>query len=340
MKKALALAAIAALSAASAQTLSGAGASFPFPLYSKMFAEYRSATGVTVNYQSVGSGSGQRQILERTVDFAGSDNPMSNEQLAAAPGPLLHVPTAIGAVVPVYNIPGVTTTLRFDGPLLADIFLGRVRLWNDARVRQLNPNVNLPALPITVARRADGSGTTFVWTDYLSRVSSQWRSQVGVANSVQWPVGIAGRGNDGVANLVQNTPGAIGYVELAFAKQNNLPTGQVRNRVGNFVTASAQTASLSAQGAVIPPDTRVSIVNSIHPQSWPISSFTYVIFYREQNYGGRTRAQATALRNLLAWMVTAGQQYNAPLDYAPLPEGVVNRARAIILSMTFGGQRL
>ncbi|MDL2344592.1 phosphate ABC transporter substrate-binding protein PstS [Deinococcus sp. MIMF12] len=336
----LALVTTATASQAAAQTITGAGASFPYPLYSKMFAEYRKSTGVSVNYQSVGSGAGQKQITERTVDFAGSDNPMTDEAMRAAPGRLLHVPTAIGAVVPAYNVPGVTQPLKFTGRVLADIYLGKIRTWNDRAITALNPGVTLPGLPITAVRRSDGSGTTYVFADYLSKVSNEWKTRVGVGNSLQWPTGTGAKGNDGVAGVVKSTPGAIGYVELVYAKQNKLPYGSVRNRAGKDVLADNGPASAAAQGVVIPADTRVSLTNSANRDAYPITSFTYVIFYREQRYGGRTQAQARALKNLLGWMVTSGQAYNEALDYAKLPSAVASKARNLIGSMTYGGGKL
>lgn len=336
----LALVTTATASQAAAQTITGAGASFPYPLYSKMFAEYRKDTGVSVNYQSVGSGAGQKQITERTVDFAGSDNPMSDEAMKAAPGKLLHVPTAIGAVVPAYNVPGVTQPLKFTGRVLADIYLGKIRTWNDKAIAALNPGVTLPGLPITAVRRSDGSGTTYVFADYLSKVSNEWKNKVGVGNSLQWPTGTGAKGNDGVAGVVKSTPGAIGYVELVYAKQNKLPFGSVRNRAGKDVLADNGPASAAAQGVVIPADTRVSLTNSANRDAYPIASFTYVIFYGEQKYGNRTQAQAKALKNLLGWMVTSGQAYNEGLDYAKLPSAVATKARNIIGSMTYGGKKL
>ncbi|WP_019588202.1 phosphate ABC transporter substrate-binding protein PstS [Deinococcus apachensis] len=326
---------------AAAQTsLTGAGASFPYPLYSKMFAEYKDATGVNVNYQSVGSGAGQKQILERTVDFAGSDNPMSDETLKTAPAALLHVPTAIGAVVPAYNLPGVTQPLKFTGRVLADIYLGKIKTWNDKAIAALNPGVTIPPLPITVARRSDGSGTTYVFSDYLSKVSNEWKSKVGVGNSLQWPVGTGAKGNDGVAGVVKSTPGAIGYVELVYAKQNKLPFGSVQNRAGKFVLADNGPAAAAALGVVIPKDTRVSLTNSANANAYPIASFTYVIFYQDQKYGNRTEGQAKALKNLLSWMVTTGQGYNEGLDYAKLPANVVTKVKGIINSITYGGKRI
>jgi phosphate transport system substrate-binding protein len=343
MKKSflLSLALVTTVGTASAQSsLTGAGASFPYPLYSKMFAEYKSAQGVNVNYQSVGSGAGQKQITERTVDFAGSDNPMSDESMKAAPAKLLHVPTAIGAVVPAYNLPGVTTALKFDGPTLANIYLGKIKTWNDAAIAKLNPGVTIPPLPITVARRSDGSGTTYVFSDYLSKVSSEWKTKVGVGNSLSWPVGTGAKGNDGVAGVVKSTPGAIGYVELVYAKQNKLLFGSVKNRAGKFVLADNGPAALAANGVVIPADTRVSLTNSANADAYPIASFTYVIFYQDQKYGTRTEAQGEALQKMLTWMVTTGQGYNEPLDYAKLPSAVANKAKTIINSMTYGGKKL
>ncbi|MFC4425090.1 phosphate ABC transporter substrate-binding protein PstS [Deinococcus navajonensis] len=340
MKKTLLTVLALLASSAAAQTLTGAGASFPYPLYSKMFAEYQKSAGVDVNYQSVGSGSGQKQITERTVDFAGSDNPMSDEQLKAAPGRLLHVPTAIGAVVPAYNVPGVTEPLKFTGQVLADIYLGKIRTWNDKKISALNPGVTLPPLPVQVARRSDGSGTTYVFSDYLAKMSNEWKSKVGVGNSLQWPVGTGAKGNDGVAGIVKSTPGAIGYVELVYAKQNKLPFGSVRNRAGKYILADNGPASLAAQGVVIPADTRVSLTNSANAGAYPIASFTYVIFYQDQKYSGRSEGQAKALKNLLTWMVTAGQQFNEPLDYARLPANVAAKARSIIGTLNFGGKKL
>ncbi|MBZ9713528.1 phosphate ABC transporter substrate-binding protein PstS [Deinococcus multiflagellatus] len=341
MKKMFALAAALAVTTAAAQsTLTGAGASFPFPLYSKMFAEYKKDKGVTVNYQSVGSGAGQKQILERTVDFAGSDNPMSDDAMKDAPGKLLHIPTAIGAVVPAYNLPGVTTPLKFTGKVLADIYLGKIKTWNDKAIAALNPGVTIPPLPITVARRSDGSGTTYVFSDYLSKVSGEWKSKVGVGNALQWPVGTGARGNDGVAGIVKSTPGAIGYVELVYAKQNKLPFGSLQNRAGKFVVADNGPAAAAALGVVIPADTRVSLTNSANPEAYPIASFTYVIFYQEQKYAGRTQAQAKALKDLLLWMISTGQGFNEGLDYAKLPTNAANKAKSIIGKMTFDGKKL
>lgn len=330
----------AAGATASAQTITGAGASFPNPLYSKMFAEYKNQKGVSVNYQSVGSGSGQTQILQRTVDFAGSDNPMPADKEKTAPGALLHIPTAVGAVVPAYNIPGVTGGLKLTGDTLAGIYLGSIKKWNDPKIVALNPGLKLPGLPITPVRRSDSSGTTYVFTDYLSAVSPTFKSKVGRGNSVKWPVGSASKGNDGVAGAVKSTPGAIGYVELAYAKQNKLNFAQLKNKAGNWITADNGPAAAAVSGVVIPANTRVSLVNSGNAQAWPISSFTYVIFYKEQKYGNRTQAQAKALKDLLWWMTHDGQKYNEPLDYAKLPASVLPKVEKVIKSMTYGGSAI
>lgn len=342
MKKIILLGLALVTTAASAQSnITGAGASFPFPLYSKMFAEYKKSKGVNVNYQSVGSGSGQKQIKARTVDFGGSDNYMTNEMMKDAPAKLLHIPSAIGAVVPAYNLPGVSKRIKFSGKLLADIYLGKVKTWNDKAIAALNPGVKLPALPITSARRSDGSGTTYVWSDYLSKVSSDWKKKVGVGNNLKWPSGTTGaKGNDGVAGVVKSTPGAIGYVELAYAKQNKLAFGAVKNRAGKFIVADNGPASKAADGIVIPADTRVSIVNSANASAYPIASFTYVIFYKEQKYGTRTKDEAKALKNLLTWMISDGQKYHESLDYAKLSPSVVKKASKIINGMTYGGKKL
>ncbi|WP_019010148.1 phosphate ABC transporter substrate-binding protein PstS [Deinococcus aquatilis] len=337
----LALVATASFGTASAQgSITGAGASFPFPLYSKMFAEYKKSASVDVNYQSVGSGAGQKQIMERTVDFGASDNAMSDDSMKDAPGKLIHIPTAIGAVVPSYNLPGVTTPLKFTGKVLADIYLGKIKTWGDKSIAALNPGVTIPPLPITVARRSDGSGTTYVFADYLAKVSSEWKSKVGVGNSLQWPTGTGAKGNDGVAGVVKSTPGAIGYVELVYAKQNKLTFGSVQNRAGKFVVADNGPAAAAALGVVIPADTRVSITNSANADAYPIASFTYIIFYKDQKYGNRTEAQGKALKTLLTWMITTGQQYNEPLDYSKLPANVANKAKALVNSMNYGGKKL
>ena len=322
-----------------AESLTGAGATFPYPLYSRYFEEYRRLTGVQVNYQSIGSGGGQRQLLERTVHFGASDAFLSDEQLARYPGPVVHIPTAIGGVVPTYHLPGVQQRLNFTGELLADIFLGQVTRWDDPRLRELNPQVRLPALPITVVHRSDGSGTTFIWSSYLARVSPAWRQRVGVGTSLSWPVGLGGKGNEGVAGIVANTPGALGYVELIYALENDLPYGAVRNRSGRFV--SADLASISQAANVdIPPDTRVLLVDTAAPDGYPIAGFTWLLVYRDLSMVTDRREQAEALADLLWWIVHDGQRFNETLHYGRLPQPAVQRAEAALRSLTFRGQPL
>ena len=317
-----ALALLLGTGAASAQTqLNGAGATFPAPIYTKWFSEYHKLhPGIQINYQAIGSGGGIRQITERTVDFGASDGPMTAEEIAKAPG-ILHFPTVLGAVVPVYNIPGVTAELKFTGPVLADIYLGKIATWNDAAIRALNPGVKLPDTPIAVVHRADGSGTTYIWADYLSKVSPEWKSKVGVATSVRWPVGVGGKGNDGVAGQVRQQPGAIGYVELIYAIQNKIDFGSVRNEAGHFLKASLAGVTAAAAGAAraMPKDFRVSITNAPGKDSYPISSFTWLLVYEKQ----QDPAKGKVLTDFVRWMLRDGQKYCAELAYAPLPAQVV-----------------
>ena len=325
--KRLLIAAIAALVAAGAlaQTLqiNGAGATFPYPIYSKWFAEYnRLHPNVQINYQSIGSGGGIRQLTNQTVFFGASDGPMTNDQIYAAPGRILHLPTVLGGVVPVYNIPGVDAELRFNGRTLADIFLGRITKWNDAAIRATNPNVTLPATDITVVHRSDGSGTTYIWCDYLSKVSPDYKKTVGVATSVNWPAGVGAKGNEGVAGLVKQTPGAIGYVELIYALQNNIRYGSVQNMAGEFVRASTETvtnAAAAASGKAMPADFRVSITNAPGHNVYPISSFTWMLLY--ENAGDKVRSRAMV--DFMRWALTEGQKFAPALGYAPVPAEVV-----------------
>src|SRR3954471_7258985 len=267
--------------AAQKTQINGAGATFPYPIYSKWFAEYNKLhPDVQINYQSIGSGGGIRQVTNRTVFFGATDGPMTQDQLLAAPGKILHFPTVLGADVPVYNLPGVSAELKFTGPVLADIFLGKVTKWNDPQIAKINAGVNLPATDITVVHRSDGSGTTYIFVDYLSKVSQEWKSKVGVATSVNWPVGVGGKGNEGVAGLVQQTPGSIGYVELIYALQNKISYGSVQNAAGEFVKASEAGVTRAAAAATIPPDFRVSITNAQGAGAYPISSFTWLLLYQ------------------------------------------------------------
>jgi phosphate transport system substrate-binding protein len=303
-------------------TINGAGATFPYPIYSKWFAEYNKLhPNVQINYQSIGSGGGIQQVTKQTVFFGASDGPMTPDQLTAAPGKIIHFPTVLGAVVPVYNIPNVSAELKFSGPVLADIFLGKITKWNDPAIVKLNAGVTLPATDITVAHRADGSGTTYIWVDYLSKLSPEWKSKVGVATSVNWPTGVGGRGNEGVSGMVKQTPGAIGYVELIYALQNKIAYGSVLNAAGESVKASVQTVTAAAAEAAkaMPADFRVSITNAPGKGVYPISSFTWILLYEN----AKDKAQAKTMVDFMTWALSDGQKYCADLGYAPLPEAVV-----------------
>jgi len=308
--------------AAQNMQINGAGATFPYPIYSKWFAEYNKLhPNVQINYQSIGSGGGIRQVTNQTVFFGATDGPMTDEQLKAAPSKILHFPTVLGAVVPVYNVPNVTVELKFTGAVLADIFLGKITKWNDPALAKLNPGVTLPATNLTVVHRSDGSGTTFIWVDYLSKTSPEWQKKVGVATSVNWPAGIGGKGNEGVSGLVSQTPGSIGYVELIYASQNNIKYGMVQNQTGEFVKASEQSVTAAAAGtaAKMPADFRVSIANAEGKGAYPISSFTWLLLYEDP----KDKTQAKVMVEFLRWALTDGQKFAGQLGYAPLPAAVV-----------------
>jgi phosphate transport system substrate-binding protein len=326
MKTAIGFAAAATLlaAAASAETvqIDGAGATFPYPIYSKWFSEYNKLhPEVQINYQSIGSGGGIRQLASQTVFFGASDGPMTDEQLKAAPVPVLHFPTVLGAVVPVYNIPGVSAELKFSGPTLADIYLGKITKWNDKAVAAENPGVKLPASDIAVVHRSDGSGTTYIFVDYLSKVSAEWKTKVGVATSVNWPVGVGGKGNEGVSGLVTQTPNAIGYVELIYALQNKIAFGSVKSHDGEWVKASLQsvTAAAAAVEGKMPADFRVSITDGAGKGVYPLSSFTWLLFYESPS----DKAKAKTMVDFAKWALSDGQKYCADLGYAPLPASVV-----------------
>jgi len=313
--------ALGAVGLAQKQQISGAGATFPYVIYSKWFSEYNKLhPDIEINYQSIGSGGGVRQITNQTVFFGASDGPMTKEQLLAAPGTILHFPSVLGADVPVYNLEG-TTTLKFTGPLLADIFLGKITKWNDPAIAKVNPGVNLPNLPITVVHRAEGSGTTYIWVDYLSKISPEFKQKVGVAASVSWPVGLGGQGNEGVAGLVKQTPGSIGYVELIYALQNKIAYGPVQNMEGTFVTASVASVTAAAASAAgkMPADFRVSITNPPGKDAYPISSFTWLLFYDNP----KDKKKAAVMVDFMKWALTDGQKFAGDLGYAPLPADVV-----------------
>jgi phosphate transport system substrate-binding protein len=331
LRKVLGFAILAALSAAPAwaQNINAAGATFPYPIYSKWFDEYhKSHPKVQINYQSIGSGGGIRQLLDKTVDFGASDGPMSDEQLKQAGFKILHFPTVLGAAVPSYNVTGVTSELKFTPEALAGIYLGTITKWNDPAIAGANPVVKLPAQDIVVLHRSDGSGTTYIWSDYLTKVSNDWKSKVGTNTSVNWPVGLGGKGNEGVAGLLKQTPNSIGYVELIYAIQNNLSYGSVRNEAGDFVKASLASVSAAAAGAAksMPDDFRVSITNAPGKGAYPISSFTWLLIPAQI----QDAAKKSAIKDFLQWMLTAGQQECEPLAYAKLPKEVVAKEEKAI----------
>jgi len=309
-------------------TLSGAGATFPYPMYSKWFSEYsKSHSGVEINYQSIGSGGGIRQVTAGTVDFGASDMPMTDKQLQESKTKILNLPTVLGADVPAYNIPGVTGEVKFTPEVLAGIFLGKISKWNDKAITSANPGVNFPDKDIIVVHRSDGSGTTFIWTDNLSKVSPEWKSQVGSDTSVKWPVGLGNKGNEGVSGLIRQMSGSIGYVELIYAVQNNIPYGSVRNSAGNFVKASLESVSAAAASAPkMPPDFRVSITNAPGKDAYPIASFTWLLI----PLPSKDPAKGKILNDFLNWMVTDGQKMTGALSYAPLPDNVVAKEKEAI----------
>jgi len=309
-----------------AQELTGAGSSFAAPLYNRWASDYAAKTKIRVNYQSIGSGGGIRQFSEMTVDFGGTDGPMTDDQMSKAKGgPVLHVPVAMGAAVLVYNVPGVTTELRMNGPVIAGIFLGKITRWNDAAIKGINPGIALPNQDILVVHRSDGSGTTYMFTDYLTAVSPEWAEAVGKGGDVKWPVGIGGKGSDGVTGQVKQLPGSIGYVELTYARQNKLGYALVRNAAGNFVKPSIASVTAAAAGIAkgLPASTdyRISIVNAPGQDAYPISSMTWALVYRHQS----DRAKGKMLVDFLRYGLSQGQQAAEQLDYAPLPAPIVKQ---------------
>jgi phosphate transport system substrate-binding protein len=324
---------------AAAQTLiNGAGATFPYPIYSKWFDEYTKVDPeVRFNYQSIGSGGGIKQVSARSVDFGATDGPMTDEQLKQAPAELLHIPTVMGAVAATYNLPG-SPKLKVAPDVLADIFLGKITKWNDPRIAATNAGVSLPGEAILVVHRSDGSGTTYIWVDYLSKVSPEWQQKVGRGTSVNWPVGLGGKGNEGVAGQVKNTPGALGYVELAYAVKNKLPVASVKNTAGKFVEPTIQSTTAAAAGAAksMPADFRVSLTNPPGDEAYPIASFTWLLVYRDQP----NEVKGRAVTKFLWWMSHEGQRYADDLLYAPLPTAVVKQIEAKIKEITFQGKPL
>jgi phosphate transport system substrate-binding protein len=324
-------------SASSGVDLTGAGATFPYPIYFKWFSDYATKTGVKINYQSIGSGGGVRQISEQTVDFGATDGPMSKDELAKAKGgAIMHFPTVLGADVLTYNVPEITQPLKVTGPVIADIFLGKITKWNDPRIATLNPGAKLPASDILVVHRSDGSGTTYVWTDYLTAISPEWARVAGRGKEVKWPAGIGAKGNEGVAGQVKQTPGSVGYVELAYAKQNKLPYAHVRNASGTFVEPTIESITAAADGVKLPPNTdyRVSIVNAPGTNAYPISSFTWLLVYKNQ----ADSTKARKLKDFLRWAYTEGEQSASALDYAPLPAGLTQRLISRLDSIQVAGK--
>ena len=317
-----------ALPALGQTTLNGAGATFPYPMYSKWFSEYHKAhPDIQFNYQSIGSGGGIRQVLAGTVDFGASDGPMSDDQLSQAKTKILHIPTVLGAVVPAYNVPGVSGELKFTPDVLSGIFLGKITSWNDAALVKANPGVTLPNQPIVVIHRSDGSGTTFIFTDYLSKVSSDWSNGPNKGTSVKWPVGLGGKGNEGVAGMIRQIQGSLGYVELIYAVQNNINYGTVKNSSGDFVKASLQSVTAAAASMKsMPADFRVSITNAPGKDSYPISSFTWLLIPQKS----KDAAKGKMIADFLTWMLDSGEKMTADLTYAPLPDSVVEKVRGTI----------
>jgi phosphate transport system substrate-binding protein len=320
-----ALTSVTAAAQGGAVKLNAAGATFPYPIYSKWFDVYRTAhPNVEINYQSIGSGGGIRQLQAGTVDFGASDGPMSDDQLAQSKFKILHFPTVLGADVPSYNIAGVNGELNFTQKAIAGIYLGTITKWNDPEIANANPGVNLPNADIVVVHRSDGSGTTYIWTDFLAKISDDWKNKVGkAATSVNWPVGLGGKGNEGVTGLVKQTPNSIGYIELIYAVQNNIPYGKVQNAAGKFVRAdlASVTAAAAADAKSIPDDFRVSITNAPGPKVYPISSFTWLLIPTQI----QDAAKRDAIKDFLKWMLTEGQKYNEGLSYAQLPKDVIAR---------------
>jgi phosphate transport system substrate-binding protein len=327
--------ALSGIAPAIGQELIGAGATFPYPLYSKMFDVYSKEYQVKVNYQAIGSGGGIRQLINKTVDFGGTDAVMSAEDLQAAGSPVLHVPVVAGAVVVTYNIAG-NPEVKLAPDLVADIFLGKIKKWNDPRIVSANAGIKLPDMAITVVHRSDGSGTTFIFADYLSKTSKEWKDKVGTGTSLNWPIGLGGKGNPGVAGLVQQTPGSAGYVELVYALQNKMAYAGIKNRKGNSIKPTIASTSQAANIS-LPDNMMVSLTDTDAADGYPVAGFTWVLVYKEQRYGERSEAKAGALTKLVWWMTHEGQKYAEPMQYAPLSKAAVEKAEKLIKSVTYGG---
>jgi phosphate transport system substrate-binding protein len=314
-------------------TMTGAGATFPYPMYSKWFDEYAKVDpSVRFNYQSIGSGGGQKQIIAQTIDFGASDGPMSDQNLAKAPGKILHIPTVAGAVVITYNLPG-GPTLKLDGPTIAGIFLGNITEWNDPAIASQNPGVALPNADIIVVHRSDGSGTTFIFTDYLSKVSADWKTRVGANTSIRWPAGLGAKGNEGVSGQIEQTPGAFGYVELVYAVQNKMPVAQIKNAAGNYISPTTDSVTAALASAQIPDDFRFSMTDAPGAASYPISGVTWLLVYQKQESPDKGKKMV----EFLQWALTKGEEMAAPLDYAPLPQPLRDRVLKRISEIQVGG---
>src|SRR4030043_2028818 len=313
--------------------LIGAGATFPYPFYSKMFDVYSKEYGVKINYQGIGSGGGIRQLNNKTVDFGGSDAVMTDKDLKEAGAPILHIPPCAGAVVVTYNLAG-DPQLKFTPDIIADIFLGKIKKWNDPRITAVNPGWKSPGTDIIVVHRSDGSGTTAIFSSYLSKVSPEWKGKVGAGPSLNWPAGLGGKGNPGVAGLVKKTPGSFGYVELIYALQNKMPYGTIKNKKGNFVTATLAATSKAAD-INLPDDMKVSLTDTDAPEGYPISGFTWILVYKDQSYGDRSAEKAKARVKLLWWVTHEGQKYTEPLEYSPLSKKAVEKSEKLIKSISY-----
>lgn len=316
------LAALFSYAAGASTLINGAGATFPYPLYSKWFSEYKKLNpAVEINYQSIGSGGGIRQLLDKTVDFGASDAPMTDEQLAKSSVPIFHIPTVLGAVVLTYNVAGLND-LKLTSEIIAEIFLGKITKWDDAKIAAVNPGAKLPSITILVAQRSDGSGTTAIFTDYLSKISAEWKAKVGSGPSVKWPVGLGGKGNEGVTGLIKQTPGSIGYVELIYAESNKLSFATVKNQAGNFIKPSVKSVTAAAAGSLktMPADFRISITNSPSKDAYPIAGFTYLLVYQKMG-----AEKGALLKTFLMWALSDGQKMAEALFYAPLPKELVQK---------------
>lgn len=322
-----------------AKAITGAGATFPQPFYNKIFKSYTEEKGLLVTYGGIGSGGGIRSLKDKIVDFGATDAFLSDDKLAEMPGEVLHIPTCLGAVVAAYNLPG-KPELKFTPELMEGVFMGKITNWNDAKIAAVNPDIKLPDLAITVVYRSDGSGTTFIFSDYMSKVSAEWKEKIGTGKSLQWPAGIGAKGNPGVAGTISQTEGAIGYIGSEYAFSQDISFASIQNKAGNFISPSVESVSASAKGEM-PEDTRVSLTNTDAADGYPISSFTWLIIYREQNYNNRNHDQAVQTLKLIDWVVSEeAQKETSKVHYAPLPEAAVAKAKAVLSKVTFNGKSL